>query len=172
MVKNVWLKRPELQDQQAVEEMISAFHENGEDIICGSALLDRILDYPQWLNTIDAAFDSNEHAENWVPFRTFLIMEDEKPVGFLDFRLALNDFLKVHGHIGYSIHPMFRNRGIASTAFNKALFLAKEWNIRPIRMGIFPENLASQRVIEKNGGKLLRQIDESGKTILNYEIEL
>lgn len=58
------------------------------------------------------------------------------------------------GHIGYAVVPGKRNRGHATAALAATLPLAKAEGLRYVEVTTDPDNKASQRTIEKNGGVL------------------
>jgi predicted acetyltransferase len=58
------------------------------------------------------------------------------------------------GHIGYAVVPSKRNRGYAAKALAETLPLAKAEGLRFVEITTDPDNIASQRVIEANGGVL------------------
>lgn len=58
------------------------------------------------------------------------------------------------GHIGYAVVPSKRNRGSATKALVETLPLAKAEGLRYVELTTDPENVASQRTIEKSGGVL------------------
>lgn len=59
----------------------------------------------------------------------------------------------VLGHIGYAVVPWKRGRGYASTALRQILDAAQEIGLKRLEITTDPDNFASQRVIEKNGGR-------------------
>lgn len=61
------------------------------------------------------------------------------------------------GHIGYAVIPAKRNRGHATRALAAMLPLAKTEGLRWVDITTDPDNLASQRTIEANGGELLER---------------
>ncbi len=76
-------------------------------------------------------------------------------VGIMDIRHELNDALKKKGgHIGFTIHPEHRGKGFATQALAWALKWCKNNDIAPLLLTCDEDNLASARVIEKNGGVL------------------
>lgn len=61
------------------------------------------------------------------------------------------------GHIGYNIAPWKQNRGYATLALSKLLPEVRKKNLEFVEITTDPGNLASQRVIEKNGGVLVER---------------
>lgn len=59
----------------------------------------------------------------------------------------------VLGHIGYAVVPWKRGRGYATEALRLILLDAAAVGLRRLEITTDPDNLASQRVIEKNGGR-------------------
>jgi predicted acetyltransferase len=62
------------------------------------------------------------------------------------------------GHIGYGVVPWKRQRGYATQALAQMLPLARAQGIRVLQISTQPENRASQRVIETNGGKFINAV--------------
>jgi predicted acetyltransferase len=56
------------------------------------------------------------------------------------------------GHIGYAVVPWKQGRGYATRALHEVLREAKAEGLRYVEITTAPENLASQRVIQRNGG--------------------
>jgi predicted acetyltransferase len=61
------------------------------------------------------------------------------------------------GHIGYAVVPWKRRRGYAMQALREILLDAKAEGLRYVEITTRPDNLASQRVIEANGGIVLEE---------------
>ncbi len=82
----------------------------------------------------------------------------------------------VLGHIGYSVVPWRRRQGLATWALAAMLPLARQQGMKRLEITTDPANLASQRVIQSNGGVLLgryaRGAAMGGGEILRYEIVL
>lgn len=97
------------------------------------------------------------------------IEEDGRLVGFLAIRHTLNRFLfDVAGHIGYSVRPDARRRGIASAALAAAVAEGRARGIDPVLVTCREDNEASRRTIEANGGVLDGDGDDDG--VLRYWI--
>jgi predicted acetyltransferase len=61
------------------------------------------------------------------------------------------------GHIGYAVVPWKQRRGYATRALREVLRDAKAEGLRYVDITTAPDNVASQRVIEANGGVLVEQ---------------
>ena len=66
----------------------------------------------------------------------------------------------VLGHIGYTVVPWHGQRGHATRALALMLPLARERGVREVEITTDPDNRASIRVIEANGGRLREQFDK------------
>ncbi len=61
------------------------------------------------------------------------------------------------GHIGFAVVPWKCGRGYATMALGEILKDAKALGLRHVELTTDPENIASQRVIEANGGTLVEE---------------
>jgi predicted acetyltransferase len=107
------------------------------------------------------------HATYW------WIAEDDSYLGAITLRHALNDFLlRAGGHIGYSVRPSARRRGLATWALRSVLPEARGLGLRRVLVTCNDENAASTRTIENAGGVLEDVRDtELGRT-RRYWIDL
>ena len=80
------------------------------------------------------------------------------------------------GHIGYSVVSWKRNLGYATRALELLLPDAKTHGLPYIELVADADNIASQRVIERNGGELFERFRKSaeygGKESLRFRIYL
>jgi predicted acetyltransferase len=80
------------------------------------------------------------------------------------------------GHIGYSVVPWKRRRGYATEALRQMLPLARETGLPYVELTTTPDNIASQRVIEANGGVLVERFEKGpehgGGQALLYRVAL
>jgi predicted acetyltransferase len=60
----------------------------------------------------------------------------------------------VGGHIGYSVRPGARRRGVATAALAQGLEIAAALGIDPVLVTCDTDNTASRRTIEGAGGSL------------------
>ncbi len=89
------------------------------------------------------------HATHW------WIVEDDTYLGAVDLRHRLNGFLlDAGGHIGYSVRPSARRRGLATWALGAVLPEARAMGLERALVTCDDDNVASARSIESNGGVL------------------
>lgn len=86
---------------------------------------------------------------------SFWAVRDGVYLGGISIRHRLNADLKMMGgHIGYDTRPSFRRQGVASEMLSLALPLARQIGIKQALLTCNDGNMASIKVIEKNGGVL------------------
>jgi predicted acetyltransferase len=80
------------------------------------------------------------------------------------------------GHIGYAVVPWKQNRGCATSALRQLLPEARAQGLAYVEITTDPDNAASQRVIEANGGALVERFTKppqfGSKPGLRYRIDL
>jgi predicted acetyltransferase len=93
--------------------------------------------------------------EGYVPATHWWIAEGDTYLGAIDLRHRLNDLLlEAGGHIGYSVRPSARRRGLATWALGAALVEARAIGLARVLVTCTDGNTASARTIEHNGGVL------------------
>ena len=124
---------------------------------------------------IFAKFDRYRNERDLPPDRVgedkYWLVDDEKTyfIGEIAIRYRLNDALAQRGgHIGYGVRYSEWNRGYGTKMLALALEKAKERHISPVLITCNDDNLASARVIEKNGFALVDKIivSRDGKDLL------
>ena len=82
----------------------------------------------------------------------------------------------VLGHIGFAVVPWKRRKGYATRALELLLPEAKAEGLRYVELTTDVTNLASQRVIEANGGRLIERFNKpaeyGGAASLRFRISL
>lgn len=129
-------------------------HLNVGSPINGSGGLHRYLDnYQGWLEKLenDRMCIPNEQR---VPAETYyLVNEQDRIIGMINIRLALNERLKsCGGHIGYGIRPSERGKGYNKVNLYLALLRCQELGIQEVILDCDRDNLASSRTMESLGG--------------------
>ena len=159
-------------------EFINEFHKNNSDIN-GSGALDRYLkesSYEKWIEKVIADIDiANIEGGRLPAFSYFYIREtDNKIIGMINIRLALNDFLRNEGgHIGYCIRPTERKKHYATNMLNEALAFCKNIGLINIIISCDKSNIASANVIKNCGGILDAEFysDTFNEVIQRYMIQ-
>ena len=126
---------------------ISEFYAH-DSKINGSGGLDRYLKestYEKWLVKVTADIDIANIDKGRVPaFTYFYVREsDNKIVGMINIRLALNDFLKNEGgHIGYCIRPTERKKHYATNMLNEVLIFCETIGLNNLIITCDKSNIA------------------------------
>lgn len=107
---------------------------------------------------LEQADEDAPRPEGRVPCTFFWVVDDADPrthLGSLAVRHRLTPWLTdFGGHIGYSVRPSARRRGIATAALALGLVEAGRLGIDPVLLTCDVGNAASAKVIEANGGVL------------------
>lgn len=104
------------------------------------------------------------HPENIVVYRVpetiFWLVDGGEYIGRLELRHKLNDhLLEIGGHIGYSIRPSLRRKGYGTKILELALHKAHEAGLDRVLLTCDPDNIASRKIIETNGGEFENRLD-------------
>jgi predicted acetyltransferase len=113
-------------------------------------------DFPAFIQRLENDRQGIDIPDGWVPASTFWLVKDEtRLLGVAHLRHSLTPSLEYEGgHIGYGIRPSDRSKGYGTLMLEKVLERAKEMNIKRALVTCDKENIASARVIQKNGGIL------------------
>ena len=110
-----------------------------------------------------------------VPQTTYWATEGQIVVGQIGLRHRLNAALaEFGGHVGYTVRPSYRERGIAKEMLRQVLQTPRARGIGKLLLTCAPDNVASNRTILANGGVLERTIhtDRIGRATNLYWITL
>lgn len=111
-----------------------------------------------------------------VPQTTYVLVDREgRALGEIRLRPHLTPPFELHnGHIGYNVCPGQRSKGYATRMLALALDKARALSLERVMLPVEGENLASMRVITKNGGMLERvgAVQGSGEAVSIYWIAL
>ena len=82
----------------------------------------------------------------------------------------------VTGHIGYAVVPWKRRLGYATEGLRQMLVEARRRRLRWLEIVTSPHNLASQRVVERNGGRVVEAFvtagEQGAEPALRWRIDL
>ena len=151
--------KPSKEYEQKALEYINEFYEYNSDRN-GTGGLHKYLDnYDKWLEKLEEDRNIIPNEEK-VPAETYFFVResDNKIVGMINIRLALNENLKKFGgHIGYSIRPTERKKGYNKVNLYLGLLCCKEHGISEVLMDCDKNNPASAKTMQALGGKLIRE---------------
>ncbi|MFD8308447.1 GNAT family N-acetyltransferase [Streptomyces sp. NPDC059690] len=140
----------------ACQEWQPGAHQDGTGLrLAAHDDLDTLYGFASWTERLREQSDRSRpvgegrvHATHW------WIVDGETYLGAIDLRHYLNAFLlEGGGHIGYSIRPSARQRGLATWALGAVLLKAPALGLDRLLLTC-DDNAASARTIERNGGIL------------------
>lgn len=147
------------------EENGATNHANGMDH-------DAFDDFCKKMNSrsIAHANGQKEFPDGKVPQTVYLIFEDDTPVGFGKFRPFLNEACIKNraGHFAFMVSPKHRCKGSATKYLAFVKNEAIKLGLTEIEGTALEGNIASCRVMEKNGGTIKERVD--GDVV--YQIKL
>ncbi|WP_088282361.1 GNAT family N-acetyltransferase [Kineosporia sp. A_224] len=108
------------------------------------------------------------------PQTTFVLVADGVVLGEVRYRPRLDEpYEQFHGHAAYNIRHSARGRGVATTGLGLLIDRARADGLPGMLLTVEGDNPASVRVIEKNGGRHLRDtVDDDGGQVASYWIDL
>jgi predicted acetyltransferase len=110
-----------------------------------------------------------------VPYENLWLSSDDIFIGEVSLRLQLSDYLKKHGgHVGYGIRPSLQNKGLGTLALSLTKKRAVDKGIHKLLLTCSPDNIASKKIITKNGGVHQDTIDDDSdsESVERYWIDL
>ena len=129
--------------------------------------------YIQKMKEVEQGIDLEE---GFVPQTSFWLVRDGSTfVGESRLRHWLTPALEQHGgHIGYAIRPSERKQGYGTCILALTLEEARRIGLKRVLVTCDTDNIASARIIEKNGGVLDNRLisEQSGRMISRYWINL
>lgn len=109
-----------------------------------------------------------------VPQTDYWLVDKDEFIGRVSVRHALTESLKrIGGHIGYEIRPSARGKGYGTAILKLALPRARDLGLQRVLVTCDETNIASRKIIEKNGGVLENKVSnpETGIDKLRFWID-
>lgn len=114
--------------------------------------------------------------KGYVPIVTYWLTDESDTIyGTIRYRAELNATLaRIGGHIGFDVAPAHRGKGYATAMLRLLLLRITPLPRVKLLLTCDAGNVASQKVIEKNGGVQESTLYDTGtrRTILRYRITL
>ena len=94
--------------------------------------------------------------KGWIPSSEFWLVRGKYGLlGTSSLRHTLTEHLRnIGGHIGYNIRPSERRKGYGTLILALTLEKARELGLKRVLVTCDEDNIASAKIIEKNGGRL------------------
>ena len=172
---NLALVKPTMQDRDAVVEMLTEWKthiiENHTNKSPWKIFANDFQDFQYYIDHLDTL----EESGGLVPDTTLFCIDRDRNVfvGAVNIRHYLSaHLLKSGGHIGDGIRPSERRKGYATAMIALALEECRKLGIDRVLMCCGKDNIASAKSIQRNGGVLENEIEDDGKIVQRYWIEL
>lgn len=151
----IYLSRLSLADGVEIYNMLQeiSFIDNGfHNKVCGMSYEQ----FREWIKR-EYLFDTG-NLEDWmVPQTSYWLYDDDKVIGYGRIRHYLNDkLIETSGHIGYAIRSTERGKGYGDRILSLLLEECKKLNISRVQIGTNSDNVASNKIILKHSGVLIR----------------
>jgi len=108
--------------------------------------------------------------------RSFWLVDGGKYVGLVQIRVKRSSGVdpRLKNNVYYEIRPSMRKKGYGTIALKLALKMAHRIGLARVILVCRKNNVGSRKIIERNGGKLLRVVSVRGypQPFLKYEIGL
>lgn len=156
---------PNLDVHNSFLDALSEYHEEGLHLDLVSEELVDTTTFQAWADGLQLAGVRGEASceRDHVPHRVLWWVHNDQYIGRVRINLTLNEsLLEFGGHIGYDVRPSARRQGHATALLGEALRVAHNLGVATALLTCAPENTASRRVIERNGGSL-RDVSSAGR---------
>lgn len=167
------LAKPNIEMEDEYNDYISEWSAFGGKIVpYASRPLDR--DYKTFIEDT-YRFESEESSPPiGVPSTTYFLIDKKRRIlGAANIRHYLNDYLLEYGgHIGYGIRPSERKKGYATKMLALSIKIIKELGVHKALVTCNRDNIASEKVIIKNGGIMENEVLIKGEYTKRYWIKL
>lgn len=122
----------------------------------GFNMLYGLMSEMQWSSILQVISDQKVEAKlsaSEVPATSLYAFVGDEIIGKVSIRHRLNEYLEnIGGHIGYGVLAHYRGKGYASMMLGLALAYCRTIGLPKVLITSDESNLASCRIIEKNGG--------------------
>ena len=168
----LYLRRPTLEDKEAIEEMLREFQEMSSSTNGFWYSEDRF-DFEGWIRRCQLAEQGLGLPSGAVPYIQYVSCDVKgNLLGFLNLRLALNEkLLAKGGHIGYSIRPSERQKGYGKEQLRLGLVECLCKNIKDVLITCSEDNDPSRRLILGQGGILENTLEGTERYWIRLEVD-
>ena len=115
----------------------------------------------EWVDFNSRLKNKETVPERWVVSTQFAYVRkrDRRILGMIQVRHYLNDYLRDYaGHIGYSVRPSERRKGVATAMLREVLPYCKSIGLDKVMIACEPDNPGSRGTILNNAGVYWRTV--------------
>ena len=174
-MEKFYLESPSIKRKDEAINYVKEFYENNSNLNGDSGLDKYLDDYEGWLEFLNKLSNPSTVPSGYcLGYEYFLIRKnDSKLVGLINLRHNLNKNLLLHGgHIGYSIKVTERRKGYNKINLYLCLIKARELGLDKVLLTAYDDNIGSVKTILDAGGVLENKINDSGKFLGRYWIDV
>lgn len=160
MDRDIYVKKLTVNDDKSIYEMLQRIGacENEFKNTANGLSYDQ---FKKWLIEQNDWSNGRNLPSGYVPQTIYWLYDRGVPIGIGKVRHQLNENSRmIGGNIGYAIDPLYRGRGYAKRFLHELLIKADEIGVREKLLSVERYNPASKRVIECNGGILIKETSE------------
>jgi predicted acetyltransferase len=130
--------------------------------------------FEKYLNSFTNVKDGGNVSMGKVPYSEYWLIDKNEYVGTIIIRHEPSGrYENIKSHVYFHIIPSKRTRGYGSKALELGLKKAEEIGLKELIITCDESNIASQKIIEKNGGILTEQTTSpDGERMRKYIIKL
>jgi predicted acetyltransferase len=129
--------------------------------------------FPALLEKINSYALGENIPEHMVPSTTLWFVDKGELIGVTNLRHYLNKKIAhCGGHIGLGIRPSYRRKALGNLLMQLSIEHLFKRGIEQVHIHCYKENTASAKMIINNNGKLDSEINEDGKIIQRYVVQL
>ena len=169
-MKDLFLAEPNKKYQKSFENYAMAYRKINDEHYF-KKYKKALENFEDYLNDLHNYSTGNKLLQGEVKTSTFWLIDKTEVVGVVRIR---HQEVECAGHIGYDISPECRNRGYGLQILKLALKEARNIGIEEAILTCNIDNIASEKIIVKNNGKLLGTIfdKEEKEYLYKYSITL
>ncbi len=166
----LFLDKPHIKYKDSFERYVRAYQaslDNDEFV----KYQDALLDFEAYITFLSNGSMKTDAKKEWVYTSTFWLIDENEVRGVVRIR---HGFVEYAGHIGYDISPFYRQRGYGYVILRLALIEARKLGLTCVSLFCTIDNLASKKIIERNGGLYIETVYNEPKDeyLHAYEITL
>ena len=174
MTQSFELGRPNSALRDSYRGLVAEFIAAGEKLVPFTLAFEHE-DFDAFLERLDACARGMGLPDGFVAHSTFwLVRGQTEVVGVSNIRHSLTAALRREGgNVGYGIRPSARGRGLGAVILRESLVRAAELGVTRVLVTCDKANVASAKLIARNGGVLESEeyLSDRGQVVQRYWIE-